>query len=127
MVAAPMVCLVVRQTPDAESLCAGMDGIHADIRGVGFYRLYQIDRDGGQSEPDEHREYAEGRIVGLHSPWGIIMMLAEKTGWTYHYILHRVAWVNIRMMLADAPRYAPPQEKTEQATDDDIRRLANMI
>ncbi|WP_299457662.1 hypothetical protein [uncultured Rikenella sp.] len=56
-------------------------------------------------------------------------MLAEKTGWTYHYIMYRVAWINVRMMLADAPQYISGRrdERTEEATDDDLRDLANSL
>lgn len=58
-------------------------------------------------------------------------MLAEKTGWTYHYILHRMAWANIRMMLADAPQYVTGpgrgNEAAAEATDDDLRNLANLL
>lgn len=55
-------------------------------------------------------------------------MLAEKTGWTYHYIMHGVAWVNIRMMLADMPRYVSERdEDVREATDDDLRNLVNKI
>lgn len=37
-------------------------------------------------------------------------MVAEKTGWTYHYVTTGVSWINIRMMLADAPKFitTPP-------------------
>ncbi len=52
-------------------------------------------------------------------------MLAEKFGWTYRYILHEVAWVNIRMMLADAPRYVSDREAIPEATDDDLRNLVD--
>ncbi|WP_304708410.1 hypothetical protein [uncultured Rikenella sp.] len=52
-------------------------------------------------------------------------MLAEKFGWTYRYILHEVAWVNIRMMLADAPHYVSDREAIPEATDDDLRDLIN--
>lgn len=57
-------------------------------------------------------------------------MLAEKTGWTYHYILNGVAWINIRMMLADAPQYVSARKDSDtitEATDDDLRNLANSI
>nr|WP_157535909.1 hypothetical protein [Mucilaginibacter sp. L294] len=33
----------------------------------------------------------------------MIFSIAERTGWTYHYILWGTSWVNIRLMLADAP------------------------
>lgn len=61
----------------------------------------------------------------MHSPWGIVAMLAEKFGWTYRYILHEVAWVNIRMMLADAPHYVSDSETIPEATDDDLRNLVD--
>lgn len=58
-------------------------------------------------------------------------MVAEKTGWTYHYILHRIAWVNIRMMLADAPGYRTdiPEHagSPSDATDTDLQTLAHTI
>ncbi len=57
-------------------------------------------------------------------------MLAEKTGWPYHYILNGVAWINIRMMLADAPQYVSARKDSDtiaEATDDDLRNLANSI
>lgn len=59
-------------------------------------------------------------------------MIAEKTGWSYHYILHRMSWINIRMMLADAPgyRYEPSPEggdTSADAIDNDLRTLANTI
>lgn len=30
-------------------------------------------------------------------------MIAEKTGWTYEFILDGLPWFTLRMMLADAP------------------------
>lgn len=43
-------------------------------------------------------------MKGLHSPWGSLWSIATQTGWTMDYILWKVSWVNIRMMLTDAPR-----------------------
>ncbi|WP_298063683.1 hypothetical protein [uncultured Rikenella sp.] len=62
----------------------------------------------------------------------MIQLIAEKTGWSYHYILHRMSWINIRMMLADAPGYrydrsAVGNEAVTDATDSDLRTLANTI
>lgn len=58
-------------------------------------------------------------------------MIAEKTGWSYHYILHRMSWINIRMMLADAPGYrydsSPGNGSLAEAEDNDLRTLANTI
>lgn len=63
----------------------------------------------------------------------MIQLIAEKTGWSYHYILHRMSWINIRMMLADAPgyRYGGPAGVSDpasaDATDNDIQTLADTI
>lgn len=60
-------------------------------------------------------------------------MLAEKTGWSYHYILHRMSWINLRMMLADAPSYRSAGScesgLTEEtpATDTDLQTLAHTL
>jgi len=35
----------------------------------------------------------------------MIWSICEATGWTYQYVMDGVAWINIKMMLADAPRY----------------------
>lgn len=43
-------------------------------------------------------------MKGLNSPWGSIWSIATATGWTVDYIMWSVAWINIRMMLTDAPR-----------------------
>ena len=80
-------------------------------RDSGFYDYYQIDRGDAdesdrseESEPRGKREL-KGRTEGLHSPWGTIWSIATATGWTFNYIIWGIAWVNLRMMIADAPRY----------------------
>lgn len=63
----------------------------------------------------------------------MIQLIAEKTGWSYHYILHRMSWINIRMMLADAPgyRYGSTADgsgpASADATDNDLQTLADTI
>lgn len=42
-------------------------------------------------------------------------MIAEKTGWSYREILYKRSWINIRMMLADAP-----STKYVKKKDDDL-------
>ncbi|MEZ2337692.1 hypothetical protein AB6735_18745 [Mucilaginibacter sp. RCC_168] len=53
----------------------------------------------------------------MNSPWGLYYSIIEKTGWTWHYMLWKVSWINIQMMLADAPRYKskPKDEVTREA------------
>lgn len=45
-------------------------------------------------------------------------------------ILWRESWINIRMMLADAPRYLSATDGSESvsnASDDDLRNLAGKL
>lgn len=42
---------------------------------------------------------------GMHSPWGIIQQIVKETGWTWHYVLWQVSWVNIMLMMADRPGF----------------------
>lgn len=66
-------------------------------------------------------------MVGLNSLWGSIWSIAEKTGWTVDYILWRVSWVNLRLMLADAPRidYSKTKEKRTLNTEADMDAFFN--
>lgn len=59
-------------------------------------------------------------------------MIAEKTGWSYRDILYRVSWINLRLMLADAPGYRYDRSSVGDsmpppASDHDLRNLANTI
>jgi hypothetical protein len=42
----------------------------------------------------------------MNSPWGVMWGVQRETGWTDEYLLWETSWVNIRMKLADAPRYS---------------------
>lgn len=35
----------------------------------------------------------------------MVWQIASVTGWTPHYILHKISWQALLLMLADAPRY----------------------
>ena len=49
-----------------------------------------------------------------HSPFGIVWQIASATGWSVHYILWKVNFQTLAMMLADAPHYrSVPAECTE--------------
>lgn len=56
----------------------------------------------------------------MNSPWGIEFMIIEKFGWTRKYLLWGESWLNIQLMIADAPAYRKIKTKPEQATDQDI-------
>lgn len=44
-------------------------------------------------------------MTGLHSPFGLIGQMKEKTGYSHEYILWGVPWTLLLMEAADAPRY----------------------
>lgn len=74
-------------------------------RTTGFYDFYRIDEDNeaDEEEQSEPRGSKELKATGLNSLWGIVYLVAEKTGWSYNEIVYKRSWINIRMMLADAP------------------------
>jgi len=46
----------------------------------------------------------------MHSPWGMLDHLCEKKGWTLEYVLERISWTNIQMMIADKIQYIEKSE-----------------
>ncbi len=51
---------------------------------------------------------------GPHSPFGSIWQIASATGWSLHYILWKVDYLTLRLMLLDQPRYISAEEQEEQ-------------
>lgn len=51
----------------------------------------------------------------MNSPWGMIFNLVKETNLTWDFIMWKIGWINIKMMLADAPSYKPG--KTEQQAE----------
>ena len=69
-----------------------------------------------RSEPPQKSRKGELRTVyeSSHSPFGIVWQIASATGWSVHYILWKVNFQTLAMMLADAPHYrSVPAECTE--------------
>jgi hypothetical protein len=50
----------------------------------------------------------------MHSPWGLEISIIKETGWTRDYLLWGISWQNVRMMLADAPRYKSVKKGSEE-------------
>ncbi len=79
-------------------------------RHPGFYQYYRLGRSdqsvSARREPKK-TDKRELRTVfeGSHSPFGIIWQIASATGWSVHYILWRVNFQTLTLMLADAPHY----------------------
>ena len=68
----------------------------------GFYVLYSIDTGNGNDPTESPR--AADRVTGLNSPWGNRGELLRNFGWTYEYLLWGISWLNVSLMIADAPR-----------------------
>jgi len=93
---------------------------------IGFYEYYHILRAPGKDD-DESEEYGSGRkgelkgyMDGLHSPWGLLGQVREKTGYTLNYILWGEPWINFLLGSMDAPRYVKgerPAPVAETVTD----------
>ena len=49
-------------------------------------------------------------MEGSHSPFGFIWQIASQTGWSIHYILWKVPYPTLLMMMNDAPRYVTAEE-----------------
>ncbi|MDO3641977.1 hypothetical protein [Mucilaginibacter sp. L3T2-6] len=41
----------------------------------------------------------------MNSPWGIEINILKELHWTRHYLLWRIPWPHVQLMLADAPRF----------------------
>jgi len=82
--------------------------LHIPARHQVFYEHYRI---GGEGEPavTENEPKKEGELtteyVGSHSPFGILWQIVAATGWSREYIMWKVNYQTLRMMLADAPHY----------------------
>lgn len=48
----------------------------------------------------------------------MIYSIAQQTGWTKEYIMTRISYVNLQMMLADAPRLVKHKENTTESRGD---------
>jgi hypothetical protein len=54
-------------------------------------------------------------VIGGRSIWGnTFHVLIEKFGWTLDYILWGISFVNIQMILLDAPEYFSDNGKKEK-------------
>lgn len=53
-------------------------------------------------------------MEGPHSLFGIIWQVATATGWTVEYIMRRVPYNLLMLMLQDAPRYISGKQAKKQ-------------
>jgi hypothetical protein len=64
----------------------------------------------------------------MHSPWGMMYSIIEKTSYTMHDLMWRVRWIHIQMMLADSPKFIKKRkEKTKElVTEEDFLKAFNL-
>ncbi len=94
-----------------------------------YYQISGTDEsDEAETEPGSEGELKSG-YEPSHSPFGFIWQVADATGWSVDYILNKVNYQTLIMMLSDAPRYrsgrkASQSNKTSGATaEDDAREV----
>ena len=98
-----------------------------------FYDYYQISRDVESdettTEPKKEGELRT-RFVGSHSPFGFLWQVATATGWHLSYILNKVNYQTLIMMLSDAPRYVRVKdsaEDEEQTAEDEANDIVTFF
>ncbi|MEO7212659.1 hypothetical protein [Mucilaginibacter sp.] len=56
----------------------------------------------------------------MHSPWGKNFNIIKELGFTWHQLMWKISWINLQMMLADAPSYKTRnKDKVKKATSFD--------
>jgi hypothetical protein len=50
-------------------------------------------------------------MEGAHSPFGFIWQIAAATGWDVNYILWKIPYPQLLMIMSDSPRYITEEVK----------------
>ena len=67
-----------------------------------FYDLYTIDED-VKAKQVNRKESGSYRAIGGRYLWGNLLdVVCAKYGWTLHYVLWEISYMNLTMMLVDA-------------------------
>ena len=63
----------------------------------------------------------------MHSHWGLNFSIVKETGYTLHYLMWGISWVNLQLMLADAPSYKINGKKEPTAeTEADFNKFLDL-
>jgi len=62
-------------------------------------------------------------MEGSHSPFGFIWQIASQTGWSIHYILWKIPYPTLLMMMIDAPHYVTAEELKKQKIKGRMRKV----
>lgn len=88
-----------------------------------FYEYYQIGRadesDEAETEPKGEDELTSG-YESSHSIFGFIWQIADVTGWSVDYILNKVNYQTLIMMLSDAPHYKKTNKSPKSSSGNNI-------
>ncbi len=90
----------------------------------GFLQFYRIGAEDEYTEPNEPNQLPyELKACGLHSVAGVIIHIAEKTGWSYRTITRELSFKMLRWMLADAPTVRKIKRKNKGMKGSDLIKL----
>jgi len=64
-------------------------------------------------------------MEGSHSPFGMIWQIASATGWTVHYILWKVPYTTLLLMMQDAPHWVDDEDKQPTGTPSVMPKKSN--
>lgn len=85
------------------------------------------DDESEKSGSDKEREVKEYINVGLHSPFGWIGDIKERTGYTHEYILWGQAWILFLLEEADRSRTIDKNKlKSEENTEVHVSSIAEL-
>ncbi len=66
----------------------------------------------------QRKKELKSRYEGSHSPFGFVWQIASATGWSVDYILNKVNYQTLIMMLSDAPRYVRDKSGSSGPADE---------
>ncbi|RYF26597.1 MAG: hypothetical protein EOO42_01145 [Flavobacteriales bacterium] len=61
----------------------------------------------------------------MHSPFGTLFPVIEKTGWSLNYIKWQVSWATIQLILADQPGFSKPKKGAKKVIKTTGKELAS--
>lgn len=67
----------------------------------------------------------------MNSPWGIEISILKELHWTRDYLLWKISWANVQMMLADAPSFksgsaSAGKKGKDLESEDDFREFLKL-
>lgn len=57
----------------------------------------------------------------MHSPWGLIEQICSDKGWTMHYVMEKISWANLQMMMADKVQFVKRSEIVTKVSKEELK------